>query len=253
MASHGGGFKPEYFADLAALEAGNFWFRARSALIAWAMHRYFPRMRGYLEIGCGTGYVISTVEREFPEAAIHGSEVFAAGLEFARRRVPRAVFMQMDARRIPFEDEFDVIGAFDVLEHIEEDGQVLASMCRAVKPGGGIVVTVPQHPSLWSASDEYACHVRRYTARQIHARIREAGLSIVRSTSFVSLLLPAMLLSRTRQAPGKAFDPLDEYRIPGPLNRALEGVLRFEIALIRAGFDWPAGGSRLVVAQRRAD
>ena len=65
----------------------------------------------------------------------------------------------MDARRIPFEDEFDVIGAFDVLEHIKEDEQVLVQMHRAVKSGGGIMLTVPQHMFLWSEQDVQAHHV----------------------------------------------------------------------------------------------
>jgi SAM-dependent methyltransferase len=56
-----------------------------------------------------------------------------------------AVLFQMDARKIPFESEFDVIGAFDVLEHIEEDEKALAQIFHAVLPGGGLILTVPQH------------------------------------------------------------------------------------------------------------
>lgn len=250
LARGGGGFKPEYFDDLARLEAGNFWFRARNRLITWALQRYFPRMQSYLEVGCGTGFVLTGIAAAFPQAKLAGSEVFSAGLGYAARRVPRASFMQMDGRRIPFADEFDVIGAFDVIEHIEEDEAVLASMRAALRPGGGLLVTVPQHPWLWSASDEYACHVRRYTARELHDKVRRAGFEIVRSTSFVSLLLPAMLASRRRGSPGKPFDPVDEFRISPATNRLLEAVLGAEIAAIRLGVSLPAGGSRLLVARR---
>jgi SAM-dependent methyltransferase len=250
LALAGGGFKPEYFDTLATLEAGNFWFRSRNALITWALKRYFPDLRSFLEIGCGTGFVLSGVAAAFPRAALAGSEVFSEGLTFASRRVKGADFMQMDGRRIPYEEEFDAVGAFDVIEHIEEDEAVLAAMRRAIRPGGGLLLTVPQHPWLWSASDEYACHVRRYTADEIHAKVSNAGLEILRSTSFVSLLLPAMLLSRRRGQNGKAFDPVDEFRIGRFTNRALEAVLRLELALIRAGISLPAGGSRLIVARR---
>ena len=51
--------------------------------------------------------------------------------------MPEARFFQMDARNIPFENEFDVIGVFDVLEHIEEDEIVFSQIFRAVKSGGG--------------------------------------------------------------------------------------------------------------------
>ena len=55
LAQSGAGFPPEAFAELADLEANNFWFRARNRLIAWGLRRHFPHMRRHLKIGCGTG------------------------------------------------------------------------------------------------------------------------------------------------------------------------------------------------------
>ena len=66
------------------------------------------------------------------------------------------MLIQMDARSIPYTDEFDVVGAFDVLEHVEQDAEALSAMYRACRTGGGILITVPQHKFLWSAVDEYA-------------------------------------------------------------------------------------------------
>lgn len=251
LAFGGSGFKAEYFNDLCALEAGSFWFRARNSLILWALQKYFPGFATFLEIGCGTGFVLSGVASEFPSAALYGSEIFSEGLGFAARRVQRATFLQMDARRIPYVDEFDVIGAFDVLEHIPEDEAVLIQVRSALKPGGGLLITVPQHPRLWSSADVYACHVRRYTASEIRCKVENAGLEIVRSTSFVSLLLPAMLASRRRGRDRGDFDPRDEFRISRTANRALEEILRIERWLIRTGVSFPVGGSRLIVARRK--
>ena len=104
--------------------------------------------------------------------------------------------MQMDARNIPFVDEFDAIGAFDVLEHIEEDEQVLAQMHDALNHADVVLLTVPQHAWLWSLVDDYSCHVRRYSAKELHGKVRVAGFEILLSTSFVSSLLPIMLASR---------------------------------------------------------
>ena len=250
MAASSEGFKAEYFDHLARLEAGNFWFRARNALVTWALRRYFPAMGSFLEIGCGTGFVLSGVAQAFPDARLVGSEVYSAGLRFAAERVPSATFVQMDARRMPYEEEFDVVGAFDVIEHIAEDEEVLSNMHRAVRPGGGILLTVPQHPSLWSASDEYAHHVRRYTAREIHDKVRRAGFEVLRSTSFVTLPLPAMVLSRFTHRDVAKFDPVAELTVPAAVNSALEAALRLEHIAIRAGLSLPVGGSRLVVARR---
>ena len=247
------GYDPAQFAELARLEAGNFWFRARNRLIAWAIARHFPGARSLLEVGCGTGFVLSGIAAAFPALKLSGSEAATAGLAFAAARVPRAAFLQMDARRIPFRDEFDIVGAFDVVEHIDEDQAVLAELRAAAAPGGGVLLTVPQHPALWSEFDARAGHVRRYRARELRQKVVEAGLEIVRMTSFVALLLPFMYLSRRAQrAPGTGYDPLGELRIAAWLNRILEGALGAERALISGGVNFPAGGSLLVVARRSA-
>jgi SAM-dependent methyltransferase len=247
------GFSESHFALLASLEAGNFWFQARNRLIAWALARYFPAATSFLEIGCGTGFVLSSVAEQFPQLCLSGSEVYSAGLRYAAQRVSHAHLFQADARRIPFEGEFDVIGAFDVLEHIEDDRGVLAQMHRALVPGGGLILTVPQHPCLWSPQDEYACHVRRYGTRELVAKVRTAGFTIVRTTSFVSLLMPLLIASRWRkQARREQFDALDESRMGPTANAALGAVMAVERVLIRSGVSFPAGGSRLVIARKKA-
>lgn len=246
----GTGFKPSYFAQLAPLEEANFWFRSRNRLIVWALKEYFPSLQSLLEVGCGTGYVLSSIASAFPSAVLVGSEIFVAGLPFAAERLPRAHLIQMDARHIPYVNEFDVATAFDVLEHIEEDQAVLDNLYCAIKPGGGLLITVPQHQWLWSSNDNYACHVRRYNRDDLHDKITSAGFTVLRSTSFVSFLLPAMILSRWRGKLDKTFDPLDELRI-GPLtNRALEGVSTIELAMIKKGINFAQGGSRLIVARK---
>ena len=247
------GFKAHYFKELAALEAGNFWFRARNKLILWALHKYSPALKSFLEIGCGTGFVISAISRQFPDARLSGSEYLEEGLVYARRRLPSTAFTQMDARNIPYESKLDAIGAFDVLEHIEEDEVVLQQIFKALKPGGTVFITVPQHRWLWSAVDEYACHVRRYDANELRDKISQAGFEIIRSTSFVSTLLPAMYLSRLmqRNKMDVKMGTMAEFRINPVLNKILEWLLNFELVLIRSGVNFPVGGSRLLIARKQ--
>jgi len=245
------GFEARFFAQLVEVEANNFWFRSRNRLIIWALQRYFPHARNFLEIGCGTGFVLSGIEQAFPHLTVFGSEIFTKGLEFAAQRLTHAQLFQMDARQIPFDHEFEVVGAFDVLEHIEEDTTVLGEMYKATLRGGGIMLTVPQHPWLWSQNDEHGHHVRRYQAKELKKKVEEAGFQVARMTSFVSFLLPLMILSRLRQRkPQPGYDAMSEFRISRLTNVLLESVLNMERGIIRAGVSLPMGGSLLVVAKK---
>src|SRR5262249_12041957 len=141
-------------------------FEGRNRNIVWALKKYFPNVTSFLEIGCGTGFVLSAVREAFPNIQMSAGEYYAQGLTFAQQRVPSASFYQINALSMPFEDEFDVIGAFDVIEHIKDDERVLSQMFQAVKPGGGIALTVPQHRFLWSVADVYKHHERRYERRE---------------------------------------------------------------------------------------
>ena len=158
----------------------------------------------------------------------------------------------MDARRLPYREEFDLIGAFDVLEHVTEDTEVLAQMRAAVRPGGGILLTVPQHPGLWSRLDDEACHKRRYTRRELEGKVFAAGFRTFFATSFVSVLLPAMSVARRRKRrPSASADPLAELRINGLLGHTLGTLLAAERLCIQAGVRLPAGGSLLACAVAR--
>jgi SAM-dependent methyltransferase len=251
LAETNDGFDAEYFGVLARLEARSFWFKSRNRLLIWALRRYFPHASSFLEIGCGTGFVLSGIQREFPELTLSGSEIFSEGLALAEKRLHGVALFQMDACHIPFEAEYDVIGAFDVLEHIEEDGTALLQMYEASKTGGGILLTTPQHRFLWSVLDDYSFHKRRYTRKELLEKVERAGFTILRASSFVSLLLPLMMLSRMKQRSMQAdFDPLAEYKSGPILNTVLEKVLAIERMAIQRGISFPAGGSLLVVARK---
>ena len=138
-----------------------------------------------------------------------------------------------------------------MLEHIKDDETVLKQMHQACKHKGGIILTVPQHAFLWSYMDEYACHVCRYHARELKKKVKRAGFKVLRITSFVSILLPLMIISRLKKRqPDPEFDPASELRISGLINTILERVIDLERSMIRLGLSFPAGGSLLLIAQK---
>jgi SAM-dependent methyltransferase len=203
-----------------------------------------------LEIGCGTGVVLGAMSNARPDLALAGSDLFVEALPIATRRAPTAELTQMDACHIPFTEEYDVVSAFDVLEHVEQDDKALAELFRATRRGGGVILTVPQHPWLWSVDDEYGEHVRRYRRGELQAKVRAAGFDVVRTTSWVSLVLPIMAGSRLRRRADGDYDPQRELKIGKRLDSALGRILAAEQALIRRGVVFPFGGSVLVVGRK---
>jgi SAM-dependent methyltransferase len=250
-ASHSDGFPEEAFQHLAALEERHGWFRARNKLIVWALQRYFPDATRLLEVGCGTGVVLEAIEHRFPTLALVGADLSGEALRIAANRVT-ADLVQLDVRELSYESEFDVVCAFDVLEHVDADSEALTRLARAVRPGGGLLVLVPQYNWLWSAADEYGGHRRRYTKGEIEDKISRTGFARIRSTAWVCTLLPAVALSRFRdRRAGDRFDPQRELRISNRANRALELILDAERIAIQRGLTLPFGSSRLVVARKR--
>jgi SAM-dependent methyltransferase len=243
------GYDAALFEKLTALEPTSFWFRGRNRVVLWALERWFPHARSFLEVGCGTGYVLAAILHSRPELEAVGAELYPEGLRVARTRLARTPLAQLDARSLGIEEAFDVVGAFDVIEHIDRDEDALRSLFAAVRPGGGLLATVPQHRWLWSPADEFAGHERRYTRRELTGKLRASGFEIVWASSFVTFLLPLMAASRfaTRRRPYS----LDrEFGLARPIDGLFERTLDLERAMMARDVSLPFGGSLLVVARR---
>ncbi|MDF2970402.1 MAG: SAM-dependent methyltransferase protein [Microvirga sp.] len=252
LAAYNDGMEPDAHHGLDVTQDSSFWFRVRNRLITDLVRRYFPTAERVLEIGCGTGYVLQALRTALPQSCLSGSEIYANGLPYAARRLgPEVKLFQMDARDIPYATEFDLICAFDVLEHVAEDERVLHELYRALRPGGGVLLSVPQHQFLWSKSDEISLHKRRYRRGELESKCRKAKLHIIRSTSFVTTLLPLMLLQRRIWGRRKAYDADAELTLPLLLDQSLEFILELERKILRAGVSFPLGGSRFVAARRQ--
>lgn len=235
---------------LEKLQQGSFWFRVRNRLIQDAIKRFSPTASEVLEIGCGSGFVLRGIRSVLPTAKLTATEIYSNGLLYAAQKVSSPCeFLQVDARKLPFKDQFNLIGAFDVLEHIEEHELVLENIKTALKPKGSVILTVPQHPWLWSKVDEEACHKRRYRRKELTLLLQSFGFEILQDTSFMFLLLPVMLMQRIISSIKSTYDPAAELVLPSMMDKLFESLLESERYLIRAGVRFPIGGSHLVVAR----
>jgi SAM-dependent methyltransferase len=188
-----------------------------------------------------------------PELELSGGELGPHGLRVARQRLADAFLYELDARALPFRGEFDVVCAFDVLEHIDEDVAVMEEMRLAGKPGALILLSVPQHRRLWSAADDYAGHKRRYSRSELLGKLASAGLAPELVTSFASAVLPLMVASRIRTRLARStYDPTMEHRQAERTDALLSRLMSIDLRLIRAGRSLPAGGSLFVAARAAA-
>lgn len=123
---------------------------------------------------------------------------------------------------------FDLVAAFDVLEHVKEDVESLKRLRASIKPDGKLVMTVPAFPFLWSRHDETHHHFRRYTRPQLKQKLQEAGFELEYISYFNSLLFPLVVAARmVKKAFGLADTPDDGMPAQG-LNRILRTIFSSE-------------------------
>lgn len=263
-AADGASYSADQFAPLFAAEDRHFWFRSRNRCIAAALRSLpgFAAIRDVLEVGCGTGVVLAELERLFPSGRVVGMDLFAEGLEFARRRFG-GLLIQGDVFTYEFDRLFDIIGAFDVIEHLDDDEKILRRLARQLKPGGHLIITVPAHMGLWSYFDEVAHHRRRYTGSELRDKLAAAGLEVRLLTQFMSIVFPLMWIKRRligqnirhlsdvdRSARQSAVE--SDLRVHPIVNAAFSLLLRPESWLIARRIAIPVGTSLLAVATSRA-
>jgi SAM-dependent methyltransferase len=258
-------YDPAWYERLVAVEDRHFWFRTRNRVIEAALapitHALMPGYR-VLEVGCGSGNVLRMLERACSGGKVVGIDLFSEGLGYARQRVI-CPLVQGDAHRPPFGRQFDVIGLFDVLEHLVNHEQVLHDLRALLVPGGVLLMTVPAHMRLWRAFDQAAHHVRRYEPAELKTLLSRAGFRVEYLTEYMMVTYPLIwLMSRLARAKyprpadapedGPSLDCGDLKIVPG-LNGLLSWLLAREVGWVAERRRLPIGTALLALARTDAD
>ncbi len=258
-------YDPVFFKRLAGIEDQHFWFQTRNRVIASMVQQLTASLSpGYrvLEVGCGTGNTLRVLEQACPTGSVVGMDLFAGGLHFAQERVGCSL-VQGNMRTAPFQqNQFAIIGLFDVLEHFSDDVQVLRDLHPMLTDDGVVLLTVPAHASLWSYFDESSCHYRRYAPAELTRKFHAAGYTVSLQMQYMASIFPLVWVGRRLAARQKAeqtsdYDhalklTFDELRIVPVVNEVLAWVLALEVRLIAKGYRLPFGTSLLAAARKVA-
>lgn len=129
-----------------------------------------------LEVGPG-------LHPRLPTAGTHFVDVSRQALGRLKARGGLATLGDVTA--LPFPDRtFDLVCAFDIVEHVENDRKVFRELSRVANAGATVVLSVPLHPARWSAFDALVGHVRRYDADDLVALLAAHALTLERSAGF---------------------------------------------------------------------
>jgi len=211
-----------------SVEREHFWFVARNEMIRSMVGRFMlrPQKKTFLDVGCGTGIVLTVLERM--GCIVTGLDVNHRALLYAKK-LTKSTLVRSSIFQYHPGITYDAVGAFDVMEHIGNDTGFLTHCSRLLQPGGHIFLTVPAEKYLWSHVDVVSGHQRRYTVAELRSKLLHAGFRIEFVGYWNSILLPVYmgwrLLGGTKRT-----DVIQRYlKKPHPVfNATFLTILRFE-------------------------
>jgi 2-polyprenyl-3-methyl-5-hydroxy-6-metoxy-1,4-benzoquinol methylase len=229
---------------IANAEQNHFWFKSRRKLISQVFNKFISKKNKIIEIGAGTGNIARMLSNEGYDLSI--GEIHPNGIEYALKNNDKNLLIyQFDIMHNPFKNHFDVVGLFDVLEHIEDDKLAINNISKMLKRGGKIILTVPAHMWLWCEEDDISNHFKRYELDNLKELLKDEGFSINYATNFFISIVPLLYL-RTKHKSS------DEITINPIINFILSIVSNIENKILTF-ISSKIGGSIIIVAEKNND
>lgn len=239
----------EYTKHMAELQATHWWYEGRRSILRGIFSALkLPKGIKILEAGCGPGANLKMLS-QFGEVSALEPEEFS--IKYASEISGVKVLKGFLPEDIPFSDDFDVVCAFDVLEHVDDDGAALRALFDKTKFGGYGVFTVPAYDFLWSKHDEINHHFRRYNKQSFEKLLISAGYEVRLISYYNFWLFPVAAIVRFAQKIFKKKDEGHDIKMPKStlVNKLLCTIFSSEQYLLRCG-SLPFGLSLIAVCQK---
>ena len=224
----------------------HWWYTSRSELLRTVMSPYVETSGRILDVGSADGPSVGW---------LRGGQQTSVDID-VRGLGPGGVCASATA--LPFADAtFDVVTAFDVIEHVEPERLIVDELSRVLRPGGRLLVSVPAYNWAWSDHDTVNGHHRRYTRPRLVAALERSGLEVERATYAFAAVFPFFaaerLLRRARASmTGGPTSPEDVVTLPDTpevVDRTMSRLTRLDRRWL-ARRDLPWGSSVLAAATR---
>lgn len=191
-----------------------------------ALPEHTPSIRKILNVGCGTGGTVTLLKNH---GAVTNVDTSAQAINYMKQQGHQDA-IQVNGIALPFSDEaFDIVGAFDVLEHIADDAAALQEWRRVLTHGGAVVLTVPAYAWLWSDHDVSLHHKRRYTWHGLSTLARQNGFTVERISYAFVFSLPLVAGFRLlHKISGRSAGNSTYVDLPAWLNRLFTRLLYIE-------------------------
>jgi len=255
-------YDPAAYRSLVAVEERHFWFRARNRAISAVFETVRSGLApGYrvLEVGCGTGNVLRVLQKSATDGTVIGIDLHQEGLRYAKGRLNPALLVRADVGHPPFSTRFEMVGLFDVLEHLDDDVAALRGLRDLLTDRGILLLTVPADPRLWSYFDVGSHHRRRYEEEDLRDKLVRSGFTVEYMTPYMGVLHPVLWLARRlttwlkprSQHAAAAWTLAEADLRVRPISGAVLGfLLDQELRLLKHRRRIPIGASLLAVARR---
>lgn len=191
------------------VETKHWWWVARKKIVVNLLKKYLKNTDNLiLDAGCGTGAGILYLQ-QFGD--VYGVDLSPKAVDFCKKRGITKVKIG-DVSDLPFKDNFfDLVCLMDVIEHVSNDKLIIKEMCRVLKKGGILLMTLPALPFIYSKHDKEQGHFRRYSKQDLDKIFEGSGFKKMKVSYFNIFLSSPIIVIRLLSKLGGPFTKLADY------------------------------------------